>query len=317
MREAKGSSEMPPPAHRLCLSGPAELRQRWPRTRSGLGTLLRSRVGWLALMWLGCGVLMPSSALATFAGRNGVLLVGAPVGSRPFASQPPRAHTADCTAEPSELWSVRPDGSHPVDLGPGDDGIFSPGGKRLAVAYSGDPCWGYFDDVQGPDPAAGLFLSRSDGSYRHRIAGEGIAGWLPDGRLVDGTTSGNSLRLFEAETGRTVVRLQVPHLQAVSMSCSGRVAVTSAIRGGVELAVYTPERVRSSSRQQVTVVKQRVSVAAAHDGLDDPQWAPDGRTVLFERIDASGSGTLWRADVNGRHMRRLSPQHGADDSSGN
>jgi hypothetical protein len=58
-----------------------------------------------------------SVAGATFAGSNGDVLVSAPtrvaVG---FGAPSPDAHVPDCLGFASELWAVRANGTHPIDL---------------------------------------------------------------------------------------------------------------------------------------------------------------------------------------------------------
>ena len=143
---------------------------------------------------------LASPAGATFSGRNGVLLLTSGGGSgsvgleNPFSNfrvrgavrvgqAPPSARTAEC-AYPARLATVRPDGTHGKDIGQGDRGLFSPLGFRLALHDSGDPCWGYGSDPSGPDPSIGVYIARRNGEHRRSVSGDGIAGWLPDGRLV-------------------------------------------------------------------------------------------------------------------------------------
>ena len=97
-------------------------------------------------------------------------------------------------------------------------------GRRLAISYSGDSCWGYEHD--GPDPRAGLFLSRADGSNRRRIRGTDLIGWLPNGRLIVVGRGGGSL--VDALNGRLFMTGDGPYTfdaNPSALSCSGRVAV--------------------------------------------------------------------------------------------
>lgn len=180
--------------------GTSRRRQRARGGRGSVALCATVAAGAIALLML----VVASPAGATFAGRNGVLLVsshgysGPPfttAGSSAFA---PLAHSdaAGCDV-PSELWGLRPDGSHPTDLGRGDTGMFSPGGRRLAIYYRGDPA--YFEGCGlGPpriDPRAGPYLSRpyahDKRSHRRRIMAQGLVGWLP-GRTARGVAASGS-----------------------------------------------------------------------------------------------------------------------------
>jgi hypothetical protein len=95
----------------------------------------------------------PSVAGATYSGHNGDVLVRspAPVG---LGEAGPDARGADCLGFASGRWAVRADGTRPIDVGWGDSGMFSPQGLRLAIAFLGDPCYGYGGGRPGRIPAA-------------------------------------------------------------------------------------------------------------------------------------------------------------------
>ena len=282
--------------------------------RGGLGR--QTGLGFVAAAVL--ALVLPASGLVTFSGRNGVLLLSSSAYLPPFVTRAPLARLADCTMNPAwRLWTVRPAGSHHTDLGPGDSGLFSPGGGRLAVTSSGDPCSFASPERQGP----GLYLGSAAGSDLQSIKGDKLVGWLPTGRLVvaeqaksakTGLEVGGKLRLFDPVSGLQVMSLSnfSRSLSSLSISCIGRVAAVRTLRSGAELDVFT----RTGAQR---VVKQRVAIARY--GLDHPQWAPDGRTLLFDRHDTGGSqptGGLWRVSVNGRDLRRLTRPRAADDTGG-
>ena len=241
----------------------------------------------------------PCTAEATFAGRNGLLLMGSVERISPKIG--PVARKADCDGR-ADLWTVFPDGSHLKRIGWGDTGLFSPMGRRLAIDYSGDSCWAYEHD--GPDPRAGLFLSRADGSNRRRIRGTDLIGWLPNGRLIVVGRGGGSL--VDALTGGLFMTGDGPYTfdaNATVLSCSGRVAVAQ----HNELDIYTRTAVHVAGRVRVRTVKQRV--LTSQRALDDmtPVWSPDGRSLLFarEELGPDAPVDLWTVGADGQGLLQL------------
>src|SRR5437763_932129 len=108
-----------------------------------MATATTSGSCWFGVVAVAAVLVFPSGARATFAGRDGALLVAdSQGGPASFHSTPPVARPADCCPF-SQLYSRGVDGSPSKDLGKGDTGIFSPGGAKLAIYYSGDPCYNY------------------------------------------------------------------------------------------------------------------------------------------------------------------------------
>lgn len=275
----------------------ATTRERRCRPMAGLRVALWFCVCPVALAAAVVVLVTPSTAEATFGGRNGLLLMGSTERGSPKIS--PVARKADCDGR-ADLWTVRPDGSHLTRIGWGDTGMFSPMGRRLAIDYGGDSCWGYEHD--GPDPRAGLFLSRADGSNRRRIRGTDLIGWLPNGRLIVVGRGGGSL--VDALSGRLFMTGDGPYTFdpiATALSCSGRVAVAQ----HNELDIFTRTAVQVGGTVRVRTVKRRV--ATSPRALDDmtPVWSPDGRSLLFAREETGAPVDLWTVGADGQGLLRL------------
>jgi hypothetical protein len=279
-------------------TGPAAMRERHSRATAQLGVALQFCACAVALAAAVLVLVPPSTADATFGGRNGLLLMGSVERESPKIG--PVARKADCDGR-ADLWTVRPDGSHLTRIGWGDTGMFSPMGRRVAIDYGGDSCWGYEHD--GPDPHAGLFLSRVDGSNRRRIRGTDLIGWLPNGRLI---AVGKGGSLVDALTGGQFMTGDGPYAfdSSNALSCSGRVAVAR----HNELDIFTRRAVHVGGTVRVRTVKRRVVTGPG--ALDDmtPVWSPDGRSLLFAREetdDFEGPVDLWTVGVDGQGLLRL------------
>lgn len=277
---------------------------------------------------------LASPAGATFSGRNGVLLLTSGGGSgsvgleNPFSNfrvrgavrvgqAPPSARTAEC-AYPARLATVRPDGTHGKDIGQGDRGLFSPLGFRLALHDSGDPCWGYGSDTSGPDPSIGVYIARRNGEHRRSVSGDGIAGWLPDGRLVVWqSASHGTLRLF-TDNGVPVMTVDAsgaPEAKAAALSCSARVAAIRRTKSAYALDIYTRTNSTVNGRRSVRVIRR--TVARNRYPLGNPSWTPDGRALMFDHQDGRGDSapsSLWTVGVDGRGVHRLLDPQGAYDA---
>ena len=137
----------------------------------------------------------------------------------------PVARKADCDGR-ADLWTVRSrTGPDLTRIGWGDTGMFSPMGRRLAIDYGGDSCWGSSTTDPTPVPAdpcrarTGQTVAESEaptssaGCQTRRL----IVVARGDGSLVDATSG----RLFMTGDGPNTSRLA----NASALSCSGRVAV--------------------------------------------------------------------------------------------
>jgi hypothetical protein len=249
--------------------------------RIGAGVAIaRCRASTAALWVLAAALASPAGA--TFSGRNGVLLMtnGGGSGSvwveNPFSNfrvraavgvqqpHPPRAHTAECEY-PAELATVRPDGTHLKHIGQGDRGLFSPLGFRLALHDSGDPCWGFGSGSTGPDPSVGVYIARWDGTHRAMVNGEGIAGWLADGRLAVWQSGPHgTVRLFTTSGVpiMTVDASGAPEGKAASLSCSARVAAVRSTKSGYALDIYTRTNIAVKGTRHIRIVRHTVARTA-------------------------------------------------------
>jgi hypothetical protein len=323
-------------------AGGTSRRHRCPR--SGWRSVVRC-VGVAAGKAALLALVVASPAGATFAGRNGVLLVSSTPGHPPFITTARASEFPEC-GPPSELWGVRPDGFHPVDLGRGDSGLFSPGGRRLAIYDTGDPA--YPEGCMGStpfDPRAGLYVSRPYAAdhrpHRRRLMrispdhSAGFVGWLPDGRLVAFQVNKprgavlparGGLRLLDALTGFTIMTLPdvttpftvnptgLASLSA-SMSCSGRLAAAysqhapfrSSDADQLDIFTRTIVTVRGVAHVRTAT---RVVIKNTRVDLLDPAWAPNGRSLLFfeqaiTSRGAFGAISLWSVGANGRGLHEL------------
>ncbi len=299
-------------------------------SRLGAGVAPRRRGAIAAALWA-LALVLASSAGATFSGRNGVLLMtdGGGSGSTwvenpfsnfrilgaPEAQIPPRARTAEC-AYPAGLATVWPDGTHRKYIGQGDRGLFSPLGFRLALHDSGDPCWGWSSDK--PDPSVGVYIARWSGKNRGMVNGEGISGWLPDGRLVVWQSANNGTLQLLTDNRVPVMTVDAsgaPEGKAASMSCSARVAAIRGTKSGYALDIYTRTTVTVNGTRHVRVIRR--TVARNRYPLGSPSWTPDGRSVMFDHQDGRGDNapsSLWTVGVDGRNLHRLTDPRGAYDA---
>jgi hypothetical protein len=286
---------------RATRTGHAAIRERRCSPLAALRVALRSCVCGVALVATVVPLVTPSTAQATFGGRNGLLLMGSYERASPKIG--PGARTADCNGR-ADLWTVRPDGSHLTRIGWGDTGLFSPMGRRLAIAYSGDSCWGY--EHNGSDPSAGLFLSLADGSKRRRIRGTDLVGWLPNGRLIAVGKGGRSL--IDALTGRPFMTGTGPNTFDAdsALSCSGRVAI--ALPNEIDIFTRTPVRVGGTVGVRTVKTRVETSPSTPYGLLPRPLWSPDGRSLLFaldETGDFESPIDLWTVGADGQGLLRL------------
>jgi hypothetical protein len=293
------------------------------RQRNPVGALVKTSWAWLrvaahaAMVTAVVGLVVCSPAAATFAGGNGVLLVGGYGGGAPLFSVragAPLARPAECSSY--VLGTVAPDGSRRRLLGDGDSGLFSPDGKRLAISIEPSGC--------NTGDHGEVWLARADGSHRRQIKADAAVGWLPNGRLIVSEAIRGGTRLFDPLNGRQLMTLPDAHAgptsgygDVLSMSCRGRVALARTTPSGSELDIYTRRAVRRGRAVRIRVVGLRV--ATGTPDLGNPAWAPDGRSVLFDRADGSSRSApshVWSVGVSGGGLHRLSPPGKVQDSAG-
>lgn len=226
-------------------------------------------------------------ARAVIPGKNGLLLLAAPQGTKLAGGDAePAARVADCyQGLPNELWTVRPGGRGLAGIGPGDSGQFSPSGRTLVTSYS-----------PGCYSGNALSVSRTPFHRERQIPGADFTGsssdatlgpWLgpddptfldPNGIYRDGITG---RPLFGAVTS------------AGPMSCSGQVAAPD---GAIGTPVGTGGR---------TTLSWRAISGAGWLGNQNEttvQWSSDGRYVYFT-TSSGQSDRLWRVDADGGGRR--------------
>ncbi len=240
------------------------------------------------------------SAEAVTPGRNGLLLISAPAGTR-FSSQSavPLARTADCyPGAPDALWTVHADGSHVAPVGAGSGGSFSPGGRTLLINFF-PPCYG----------AKSLSISRSPFRTERSIkaaVGDGAGNAWPGSWLGPERPSAfdDNGRYIDALTGRRLLPgagySEAGGGNPPAASCDGRVALSDSPIGSSS-AIVSPVR----SHGRVLATRRRI-VALHTPGYVSAQWSSDGRYLFYvvdrERADSS---SLWRVRSDGRGRRLL------------
>ena len=239
---------------------------------------------------------------AVIPGRNGLLLIGAPQGTRFSAAgaPAPQARVADCyPGAPDALWTVRPNGSHLKSVGPGSGGQFSPGGRSLLIS-----------DYQPCSSAASLSLSFAPFRAERPIPGAAGGG---DGNASPGSWLGperpsvfdDAGRYLDALTGRLLLP-DAGHSLAGGgapgqASCDGRLAVYGSSTPS-SLSIVTPLR---SGRRVVAARRLIVALRSPGDYID-AQWSPDGRYLFYVLYHTrANSSSLWRVDSDGAGRRRL------------
>lgn len=97
---------------------------------------------------------------------------------------------------------------------------------------------------------------------RQTVKGEGVAGWLPNGRLIVWQTNAGRLRLLTAMSSVPVMSVQVSNSaegKVASLSCSARVAAVRQTTSGYALDIYTRTNVTVRGLRRVRLVRRTVA----------------------------------------------------------
>jgi WD40 repeat protein/serine/threonine protein kinase len=190
-------------------------------------------------------------------------------------------------ASGSQVWDAQT-GQELLSLkGGGNNLAFSPDDKRLASATR---TWGSGEGgVKVLDAQTGQELLTLKGAAREGITGLAFS---PDGKLLAGGSWDETIRLWDAETGRQVARLQ-GHMS------------------GIDTVAFSPDGQRLASASRDTTVKvwqtraltnqEALTLKGGANGVWGVAFSPDGKRLA----SASRSG-------NGRTVKVWDAQTGQD-----
>lgn len=197
------------------------------------------------------------------------------------------------------VWSMRADGSHAVNLTPGqpdcDTPAWSPDGRRIAYQRA------------LPDGHTAIFVMDADGSHVRRVStGTGArASWSPDGKRVayQSHREGSTGIFTSSPDGGPETRLTGADVNAFDPAWSPEGARILHVRSvGARLQLFVMDSNGSHARQLLDWAGRDASV---------PAWSPDGHRIVFS--GASGDTThLYFAKADGTEVARLTPARCAE-----
>jgi len=215
-----------------------------------------------------------------------------------------------------DVWSMRPDGSDPVNLTADSQASdfapsWRPDGRKLAFMSNR-----VTPTNPGPDPDYEIFVMNADGSGIRQLTANGIddefPSWSPDGRQLVFQRDFNPIpRQFDYDLftmradGSYQRRLtNSPDIndQDADWSPTGRRIAFASDRDG-DFEVYTM-RPDGSRVRQLTV----------NDGPDDgnPAWSPGGRRIAFDSTRDGPEPEIYIMRADGSGQARLTFNDAAD-----
>jgi Tol biopolymer transport system component len=212
------------------------------------------------------------------------------------------------TDEDLDIWSMRPDGSNPINLTEDSEAdefgaSWRPDGRKLAFMSNR-----VTPTNPGPDPDFEIFVMNANGSGVRQLTAnrfdDEFPSWSPDGRRLvfqrdfDPVVGQVDYDLFTMQADgshqRNLTRSPGINDQDADWSPNGRRIAFASERDG-DLEVYTM-RPDGSRVRQLTV----------NDGPFDgfPDWSPDGRKIAFS-TDRDGNFEVYTMRANGSGQIRL------------
>lgn len=194
------------------------------------------------------------------------------------------------------IWSMRPDGSDPLNLTPAqpdcDTPAWSPDGRRIA-----------YQRALG-DGRSAIFVMDADGSHAQRVsAGSGSrATWAPDSaRLAFQSRRDGSTGIFVTSAGGGLeTRLTDPSINAFDPAWSpdgSRLVHTRGVGGRLQL--FLMDANGAHPRQLLDWPGRDATV---------PAWSPDGRRIVFNGTEGDAT-YLYFMHADGTEPARLTTGH--------
>src|SRR5581483_7221694 len=299
----------------------------------GVRGLLRlvARLAVLAALVSGMGVLLPGAAQASFPGGNGRIAYYdygsgwiwtinpdgsdakrlTPADSDSFAWSPDGSKLAfsDDEAGTENIYVVDADGGNRVRLttgAPFDQGpTWSPDGTRIAYTR-----W------NGSTDSGDIYVMDADGANKKQLTserayfGDFSPEWSPDGSKIVYTRSGDTEDVWIVDaSGRNAKRLfhEVGYFSNhPDWSPDGSKIVFSHWPSGNSwppCVLYGQLYTMGADGSNPTALTDEPSLCPNGDGA--PAWSPDGRTIVFTRIDANNGGGLTLIDADGTNARQV------------
>jgi Tol biopolymer transport system component len=276
-------------------AAPRVARQAAIHSRSEEADMFRvlSTLAVIVIAYLAAGV---SPALAAFPGHNGKI-----------------AFTSDRDGPDPDIWTMRPNGSHPVNLtasSAGEDAFpnWRADGRKI-VFMSDRETPSNPTPVGFPGPDFEIFVMDAEGSHQKQITFNELddeqPAWSPDGRRIAfqrdidpirGEVNFDILTMKADGTGETNLTNSPAVLfdRQPSWSPDGRKIAWSSDRGGDFPDIYTMNPNGSNVRR----------LTFTYDDEEYPDWSPDGRQIAFNS-DRDGNYEIYAMRARGGNETRL------------
>lgn len=244
--------------------------------------------------------------------EDGRLLTRLPVSARNDARWSPdgrRLATAREVGSHAQILTMREDGSEAVQLTHDTTDAsmpsWSPDGTRIA-----------FHRVAAGGTGNEVWVMNADGSDERRVAGDAFApAYGPGERLAfSGTSTAGGVALFilDLATGarERITPVANGSAHGAAWSRDGRIAYGFDASPG--------ERAAGAPAHEIRVYDPRTRMTRtvrAENGasLNHPIWSPDGRRILFTRLNLLEGSSIWTMRDDGTDVREVPVVAGYED----